>query len=43
MVSSKNNYIFIWKAFEEWKPVLKDMLKDILTPELKAKAKQNGL
>ena len=42
MVSSKNNRIFIWKDFKEWKLALEDMFKDILTPELKVKIKKNA-
>lgn len=42
MVSSENSHVFIWKDFKGWKPALEDMFKDILTPELEAKAKQNA-
>ena len=42
MVSSKNNHIFIWKDFNEWKPVLEDMFEDILIPELEAKVRQSA-
>ncbi len=42
MVSSENSHIFIWKDFSEWKLALEDMFKDILTPELETKAKQNA-
>ncbi len=42
MVSSKNNRIFIWKDFSEWKSALEGMFPDILTPELDAKVKQNA-
>lgn len=41
MTISKNNRIFIWKEFREWKPVIEDMFSDILTSELKVKIKQN--
>ncbi len=41
MGTSENNNVFIWKDFNEWKSALEDMFKDILTPELKAKIKQN--
>ena len=41
MVSLENKRIFIWKDFGEWKPVLEDMYKEILTPDLKGKIRQN--
>ncbi len=41
MATSENKHVFIWKDFREWKPVLEDMFKDILTPELKVKLKKN--
>ena len=40
MISSDR--IFIWKAFREWKSVLGDMYRDILTPELEAKVRQSA-
>ena len=42
MISSKNNRVFIWKDFIEWKSALENMFPDILTPELEAKVKQNA-
>lgn len=38
----KNNRIFIWKDFREWKSVLEDMYREFLTPELKDKIRQNA-
>lgn len=38
----KNSRIFIWKAFSEWRSVLEDMYRDILTPELEAKVRQSA-
>ena len=42
MASSKNNHVFIWKDFSKWKSALEGMFKDILTPELEAKVKQEA-
>ena len=42
MVSSKNNRVFIWKEFTEWKSALEGMFPDILTPELEDKARKNA-
>ncbi len=41
MVSPKNNRIFIWKDFSEWKPDLEGMFPNLLTQKLKDKARQS--
>lgn len=41
MTSPENIGVFIWKDFIEWQPVLEDMFSEILSPELKAKIRNN--